>query len=207
MGRYREAVCRICRREGAKLFLKGERCNTPKCAFERRSYPPGQHGQSRRKKISDYGTQLREKQKLRHIYRLSESQFRGIFEEASRRKGVTGEALLVLLERRLDNVIFRLGLCTSRNQARLQVSQRHFLVNNKPVNIPSYQTHIGDVISIKPKSRDNPALQHSLSLGRRIPSWLQWDPDSLSGRVLSLPAREEIDTLVAEQLVVEYYSR
>ncbi|NIM05550.1 MAG: 30S ribosomal protein S4 [Armatimonadetes bacterium] len=207
MGRFCEPMCRICRREGAKLFLKGERCYTPKCAFERRTYPPGQHGQARRRKISDYGAQLREKQKLRHTYRLSERQFHRIFEQASKMKGVTGEAFLTLLERRLDNIVFRLGLASSRNQARIQVSHGHFQVNGRWVNIPSYLVKAGDVISIAPKSRQKPAIQHALSMGRPVPAWLQWDPDSFSGRVINLPSRGEIDTQVAEQLVVEYYSR
>jgi len=207
MGRYREALCRICRREGAKLFLKGERCYTPKCSFERRPYPPGQHGQSRRRKISDFGTQLREKQKLRQSYRLSEKQFKGLFNAASRRKGVTGEAFLALLERRLDNVVYRLGLCTSRNQARMLVAQGHFLVNGRRMTIPSYCTEMGDEITVRPKSRQASAIQHAVSLGRQAPSWLSWEPETMTGRVMSLPGREEIDTEVAEQLVVEYYSR
>lgn len=207
MGRYRGPLCRICRREGGNLFLKGERCLGPKCGFARRPYPPGQHGQGRRKKISDYGTQLREKQKLRQIYRLSESQFRHIFDQASARKGVTGEALLEFLERRLDNIVFRLGLATSRNQARVLVSQKHFAVNGRNTNIPSYLVEAGDVVSVAPLSRNNPAVQHALSLGRRVPGWLQLETESLSGRVVNLPRRDEIDTAVAEQLVVEYYSR
>jgi small subunit ribosomal protein S4 len=207
MGRYLEGVCRICRREGAKLFLKGERCYLSKCAFERRPYPPGQHGQRRKTKISDYGTQLREKQKLRQIYRLSEQQFHHLFEDAFRSKGVTGEALLVLLERRLDNVVFRLGMTTSRTQARLLVGQRHFLVNGRSVNIPSFRVKEGDVISLHSKSRQNPFVLHALSLGRGVPGWLQLDQEAPAGKVVTLPTRQEIDTEVTEQLVVEYYSR
>jgi small subunit ribosomal protein S4 len=207
MGRYREALCRICRREGAKLFLKGERCNSPKCAFERRPYPPGQASQSRRKKLSDYGTQLREKQKTRQIYRLSEHQFHRAFETASRRKGITGEAMLGLLERRLDNVVYRLGFGTSRNQARLLVGHGHFMVNGKKANIPSILLREGDIIAPTAHSRQNPAMQHALSLSKAVPSWLLLDRDTLSGRVVTLPRREDIDTQVAEQLVVEYYSR
>lgn len=208
MGRYIGPLCRICRREGIKLFLKGERCYTPKCGIEKRPYPPGQHGQGRKKKISNYGTQLREKQKLRQIYRLSESQFHGIFEEASRAKGVTGDVLLTLLERRLDNVVYRLGLSSSRNQARMQLTQGHFMVNGRPVNIPSFVVRAGDVVSIAPASRQNPVLQHALSLNRHVPIWLSWDPAALAGRVVNLPNREDIgDIPVQEQLVVEFYSR
>jgi small subunit ribosomal protein S4 len=207
MGRYREALCRICRREGAKLFLKGERCTSPKCAFERRPYPPGQTSQSRRKKISDYGTQLREKQKTRQIYRLSEHQFHRAFASASRRKGITGELMLTLLERRLDNIVYRLGLGTSRNQARLLVSHGHFLINGKKANIPSILLREGDMVAVSPTSRQNPAILHAVSLERAVPSWLQLDKDGLTGRMVTLPRREDIDTQVAEQLVVEYYSR
>jgi small subunit ribosomal protein S4 len=207
MGRYRGGLCRICRREGAKLFLKGERCYTPKCAFERRPYPPGQHGQGRRAKISDYGTQLRAKQMLRQIYRLSEDQFHSLFEDAVRAGGVTGETFLVLLERRLDNVVFRLGLAANRNQARLLVDQRHFLVNGRSVNIPSYRVKEGDVVSVASKSRTNPAIMRAVALGRPRAGWLDWDEAALAGRIASLPARAEIEIPVEEQLVVEYYSR
>jgi small subunit ribosomal protein S4 len=207
MGRYHDALCRICRREGAKLLLKGARCYSPKCSFERRPYAPGEHGQSRKRKISDYGTQLREKQKLRNTYRLSENQFQRVFEEASRRKGITGEALLSLLERRLDNVVYRLGLASSRNEARTQVGHGHFQVNGRRVNIPSFLVKAGDVVAVAPESRQKPPIAHALSLSKETPSWLQWDSDSLSGRVINLPSRGEIDCQVAEQLVVEYYSR
>lgn len=207
MGRYRGPLCRICRREGAKLFLKGERCYTASCGFERRPYPPGQHGQGRRAKISNYGTQLREKQKLRQIYRLSEHQFHELFEDAARTPGVTGENLLALLERRLDNVVFRLGLASSRNQARLTVDQRHILVNGRSVNIPSYRVREGDVIAVASNSRKHPSIIRALSLGRPVPGWLSWDETAMEGRIVGMPARQDIDSQVAEQLVVEFYSR
>jgi small subunit ribosomal protein S4 len=207
MGRYRGPLCRICRREGSKLFLKGERCYTASCGFERRPYPPGQHGQGRKAKISNYGTQLREKQKLRQIYRLSEHQFHQLFEDAAKTSGVTGENLLSLLERRLDNVVFRLGLANSRNQARLTVGQRHITVNGKSVNIPSFRIREGDVVSVDPKSRQHPTIVRALSLNRPMPGWLTWDEAAMAGRVVSLPTRQDIDSQVAEQLVVEFYSR
>jgi len=208
MARYTEASCRQCRREGVRLFLKGDRCYTPKCAVERRTYPPGQHGQGRRK-MSDYGLQLREKQKLRKIYGVLERQFRGYFKEAGRRPGVTGENLLQLLERRLDNAIYRLGFASSRSQARQLAAHGHFTVNGRRINVPSYLVRPGDVIDVVAASRQIEPIQVSLSAvgGRRMPEWLQLDADNLRGRVLALPRRQDIDVEAQEQLVVEYYSR
>lgn len=208
MARYRGSVCRLCRRESTKLFLKGERCFTDKCALERRPYPPGQHGQKRAKK-TEYGLLLREKQKLRRIYGVLESQFRRYFAEAERRKGVTGEILLVLLERRLDNVVYRMGFANSRNQARQLVRHGHVIVNGRKVNIPSYQVKVGDVIKIKEKSREIPFLKEALEgIARRgIPSWLEVDAERLEGRIKAMPTREEIAIPVQEQLIVEFYSK
>jgi small subunit ribosomal protein S4 len=208
MARYTDARCRQCRREGVRLFLKGDRCYTPKCAVERRTYPPGQHGQGRRK-MSDYGLQLREKQKLRKIYGVLERQFRRYFAQAERRAGVTGETLLQLLERRLDNVVYRLGFAGSRSQARQLVAHGHFLVNGKPVNIPSYQVKPDDLIEVTQGSRQLEPIQVSLSAvgSRRMPEWLELDVENLRGRIVSLPRREDIDVEAQEQLVVEYYSR
>jgi small subunit ribosomal protein S4 len=208
MARDTDARCRQCRREGVRLFLKGDRCYTPKCAVERRTYPPGQHGQGRRK-MSDYGLQLREKQKLRKIYGVLERQFRRYFAQAERRAGVTGETLLQLLERRLDNVVYRLGFAGSRSQARQLVAHGHFLVNGKPVNIPSYQVKPDDLIEVTQGSRQLEPIQVSLSAvgSRRMPEWLELDVENLRGRIVSLPRREDIDVEAQEQLVVEYYSR
>ncbi len=208
MARYRGPVCRLCRREGAKLFLKGDRCYTDKCPMERRPYPPGQHGQMRRKK-TEYALLLREKQKLKRIYGLLEGQFRSYFEEAERQKGVTGENLLILLERRLDNVVYRLGFANSRAQARQLVRHGHILVNNKKVNIPSYLVNIGDEIAIKEKSREIPFIKEALEgIARRgVPSWLEMDYDNFKGRVKTKPTREEIAIPVQEQLIVEFYSK
>lgn len=209
MARYTDARCRQCRREGVRLFLKGDRCYTPKCAVERRTYPPGQHGQGRRRKMSDYGLQLREKQKLRKIYGVLERQFRGYFERAERRPGVTGESLLQLLELRLDNVVYRLGFAGSRSQARQLVSHAHFRVNGRMVNVASYATKPGDVIEVRGSSRQLEPIQVSLSAvgSRRMPEWLELELENLRGRILSLPRREDIDVEAQEQLVVEYYSR
>lgn len=208
MARYTGAVCRICRREGMKLYLKGERCYTPKCGVERRGYPPGMHGQSRRK-MSDYGLQLREKQKTRRIYGILERPFRRYFKAAERSRGVTGDALLQHLERRLDNVVFRLGLASSRAQARQMVAHRHFTVNGRRVSIPSHQVRVGDIVEVVPASRQSPLILNAMAQtgGRRIPSWLEFNPGEMRARVISLPPREDIDTPVQEQLVVEYYSR
>jgi small subunit ribosomal protein S4 len=190
-----------------KLFLKGERCYTSKCAIERRKYAPGQHGQKQRK-LEEYGIQLREKQKLKRIYRLMERQFRNYYNEAVRRKGVTGEILLQLLESRLDNVVYRLGFGLSRRQARQFVNHGHFLVNGKRVNIPSYMLKPGDTVTVAPSSREAGGIQEAArtSAGRRTPAWLGVSPEELRGQVLSVPSRDQIDTQVEEQLVVEYYS-
>ncbi len=202
------AVCRMCRREGMKLFLKGERCYSRKCSFERRSYPPGQHGQTRPGKIKEYGAQLREKQKLRRIYGVRETQLRIYIREALRRRGVTGETLLQLLESRLDNVVYRLGFASSRAMARELVSHGHFLVNGQKVNTPSYLVKPGDVIEVKPKSKDIIPIVESLqATAGRVPPWLELDVEEKKGRVLRLPSREEIDTQVDETLIVEFYSR
>lgn len=204
-----EAVCRLCRREGAKLFLKGERCYSRKCAFERRSYPPGQHGQSGTTKIKEYGVQLREKQKLRRIYGVRERQFRLYLKEAMRRRGVTGETLLQLLESRLDNVVYRLGFAASRAQARELVSHGHFMVNSRKVNTPSYLVRPGDVVEVADKSKDLLPIVSSLesSAGGRVPPWLELNEEKRQGTVLRVPTRDEIDTQVEETLVVEFYSR
>ncbi len=208
MAVYSGPVCRLCRRDGVKLFLKGERCYTSKCAIERRKYPPGQHGQ-RQRKLADYGIQLREKQKLKRIYRILERQFRSYFKEAVRRKGVTGEILLQLLELRLDNAVYRMGMGLSRRQARQLVNHEHFLVNGRKVNVPSYQLRPGDVIAVTETSKKAGAIVEALAAtgGRRTPEWLTLDVNAMSGQVLAVPTREQIDTQVNEALIVEFYSR
>ena len=208
MARYTEAACRLCRREGEKLYLKGERCYSNKCSVGRRSYAPGQHGQDR-KKISEYGIQLREKQKLRRIYGILERQFAGYFALAERKKGITGENLLQILESRLDNVVYRLGYASSRKEARQLVRHGHFLVNGKKVNIPSFLVKTGDVISIKESSLDSPKLKEILedASGRTVPEWLEVDLNNHSGKVKNLPMREQIDIPIQEHLIVELYSR
>jgi len=208
MARYTGPVCRICRRQGMKLFLKGQRCFGPKCAVERRKYPPGEHGQGRRK-ISEFGLQLAEKQKIRSIYGVLERQFRKHFEEAERRPGMTGANLLAILESRLDNVIYRLGFATSRPQARQIVRHGHVTLNGRKTNIPSALVREGDVVGVVPKSRDNEyfsILKGDLT-EKSVPRWLTLEATALQGRVTSAPAREDIDTTVNEQLVVEFYSR
>ncbi len=209
MARYRGAVCRQCRREKLKLFLKGDRCYSDKCAFERRSFAPGQHGQARMRKVSDYAIQLREKQKVRRIYGMLEGQFRKYFEIAEGRKGVTGENLLQLLERRLDNTVYRLGFSCSRNQARQMIKHNHFLVNGRKVNIPSFMVSVNDIISLKEKSRKIDVVNESLAaVARRgIPSWLELDQDNYKATVKSLPDRQEITMPIQEQLIVELYSK
>lgn len=211
MARYVGPVCRLCRREGMKLFLKGERCYTEKCAIEKRNFPPGQHGNAkmRKAKLVGYGVQLREKQKVKRIYGVLEDQFRGYFETADRQRGITGETLLQLLERRLDNVTYRLGLGTSRPQARQLVRHGHFLVNGRKVDVPSYLVKVGDVLTVRQTSRQTPAILHAIEevKGRGIPEWLSFDPAGLSGRVVSLPTREQINLPVQEQLIVELYSK
>lgn len=211
MARYIDPVCRLCRTEGEKLFLKGDRCFTPKCSFERRSYPPGVHGRQGqfRRKESDYGNQLREKQKVRRLYGVFERQFRRYFQEAQRQKGLTGANLLTILESRLDNVIYRLGLASSRAQARQLVSHGHFEVNGRKTNIPSFIVSEGDMISVRANSRKTNFFKEvakSIDEGR-VPGWLSLNEAELSGRVVSKPAREHIDVTLNEQLIVEYYSR
>ena len=206
MARYTESVCRLCRREGAKLYLKGSRCYTKKCAFERRPTPPGQHG-VRRRKVGDYGLQLREKQKVRRVYGVLERQFRGYFDEAEQRPGVTGESLLRSLETRLDNVVYRLGFAASRAQARQLVRHGHFSVNGRRVNIPSYQVRPDDVITLKSGSTAEQVIRDATDLTAAVAPWLQADHEGLTGKVLKWPEREEIDTPVQEQLIVELYSK
>jgi len=208
MARYTGAVCRQCRREGQKLYLKGDRCYTPKCGVDRRAYAPGQHGQGR-KKVSEYGLQLREKQKARRIYGILEGQFRRYFARAERQPGVTGENLLRLLERRLDNVIYRLGLGASRNEARQLVRHGHFVVNGRKVNIPSYLLRVGDVITVRDKSKESPRVKELLERAaeRTPPAWLELEADQAIARVVALPARDQIDAPVQEHLIVELYSR
>jgi len=198
----------LCRRENLKLFLKGERCYTEKCAIDRRNYAPGQHGQNRRK-FSDYGAQLREKQKVKRLYGLLESQFRNTFKEADRQKGITGEVLLFLLERRLDNAVYRLGFANSRNEARQLVRHSHFSVNQSKVNIPSYLVKPGDVIEVREKSKKVVRIQEALEgVARRgIPQWLELDKDQMKGSVKSMPTREEITIPIQEKLIVELYSK
>ena len=198
--------CRQCRREGLKLFLKGEKCLTEKCPVERRSYPPGEHGRGRIKQ-SEYLLQLREKQKARRYYGILEDQFRGYYNKASRQSGITGEALLRMLEIRLDNVVYRLGFAASRAQARQLIRHGHFHVNGRRVNIPSYQVRVGDVISMKPGSGAETVIRDATDLTASVAPWLQADHDNLTGKVLKLPERDEIDAPVQEQLIVELYSK
>ncbi len=208
MSRYRGSVCRQCRRENMKLFLKGDRCFSDKCSFDRRGYPPGEHGQ-KRGKLSDYGIQLREKQKVRRMYGISEKQFRIDFKEADRLKGITGANLLRLLETRLDNTVFKLGFVSSRNQGRHFVRHNHFKVNGRKVNIPSYRIKKGDVIELKEGSRNIQAIVDSLDavVRRGIPQWLELDKDNWKGEVKGLPAREDVALPIQEQLIVELYSK
>lgn len=209
MARYREAVCRLCRREGIKLFLKGQRCLTGKCAIEKRNFQPGQHGKARRPKIVGYGLQLREKQKVRRLYGILEDQFRGYFEKAASMKGITGENLLVMLERRLDNVVYRMGLATSRAGARQLVRHGHVLVAGRKVNIPSYQVSPGQEISVRERSRKVPALLQALDFAgsRGVPPWLAFDRENFKGAVVSLPKREDVNFPIQEQMIVELYSK
>jgi small subunit ribosomal protein S4 len=208
MARYTESVCRLCRRQGVKLFLKGDKCFGPKCPVERRNYAPGEHGQ-RRRKISDYGIQLKEKQKIKDIYGVLERQFRKTFEQAERRPGITGENLLQILEMRLDNIVYRFGWASSRPQARQLVRHGHFKLNGRKTDIPSAQVKPGDTVSIREESRDSEYFQTVVPTmaKKTIPKWLSLDPEGFSGRAITVPTREEIDTNVSEQLVVEYYSR
>ena len=208
MARYTDSVCRLCRRENLKLFLKGERCYTDKCAIERRNYPPGQHGQGR-PKFSEYSIQLREKQKVKRIYGLLEKQFRRTFSEANRTKGITGETLLTLLERRLDNVAYRMGFASSRPEARTLVRHGHILVNGRKINIPSYTVRAGDVISVRERSRQIGRVVSALegSQRRGVPDWAEVDREAVSGRVKILPARSDVTMPINEKLIVELYSK
>ena len=206
MARYTDANCRLCRREGQKLFLKGDRCYSTKCAMERRGYAPGQHGQGR-SKASDYALQLREKQKTKRFYGLQETQFRNLFDKADRKSGITGENLLIMLETTLDNVVFRLGFASSRKEARQLVNHGHFTVNGKKVNIPSYTVKPGDVIKVKEKSTNSPKFKEVKEMTITVPEWVSVDVEKLEGKVLSVPTREQIDTPVAEHLIVELYSK
>lgn len=208
MARYRESVCRLCRREGAKLFLKGDRCYSDKCAVERRPYPPGVHG-TRRIKQSDYGIQLREKQKAKRIYGVMEAQFRNYFKMADRQKGVTGENLLVILERRLDSTVFRLGFATSRADARQLIKHGHVMVNGRKVNIPSFLLRPGDAVEIREKSRKTVRIKEAMLSAERksVPAWLELEAPSFRGMFKNFPTREEIALPVQEQLIVELYSK
>jgi small subunit ribosomal protein S4 len=210
MARYRDAVCRLCRREGGKLFLKGDRCFKPSCAIEKRgTNPPGQHGGARRKMLAGYGQQLREKQKVKRIYFVLEKQFRNYFEKALRQKGVTGENLLFLLERRLDNVVYRAGFSTSRRQSRQLVNHGHIEVNGRKVDIPSFQVKVGDIVTVKNKSVKNAHVEGAwqTAVGRGRPNWISADDKGLSVSISGLPKREDIDANINEQLIVELYSK
>lgn len=209
MARYVGPVCRLCRREGMKLFLKGERCYGERCAVERRNVPPGHHGKGRKAKLQGYGLQLREKQRVKRMYGVLEGQFRRYFKEADRRKGITGETLLQLLERRLDNVVYRLGFATSRPQARQLVRHGHFLVNGRRADIPSYSLRTGDQVSVKTTSAKNAAIAYAMEevKGRGIPEWLELDVEGQAGRLASIPTREQLNLPVQEQLIVELYSK
>ena len=209
MARYKDAVCRLCRREGMKLFLKGAKCFTDKCPIEKRNFAPGQHGKDRKAKIVGYGLQLREKQKAKRIYFAQEGQFRNYFEKATRSKGVTGEILLQQLERRLDNIVYRLGFAVARRQARQLVRHGHVSVNGRKVNIPSYQVHVGDEIAIREGSNKLTVLEVAKDFAshQTAPAWLEIDRDGYKGRVLALPKREDINLPINEQLIVELYSK
>lgn len=211
MARYTDAVCKLCRREGMKLFLKGERCLSPKCAIERRNYPPGVHGKKQqfRRKMSDYGLQLREKQKARRVYGILERQFQRYFREAQKRPGLTGENLLQLLECRLDNMVYRMGFADSRAQARQLVNHGHFTVNGVRADIASYLVKAGDVVAVRESSRNNEYFKYAAEAmeHKRIAEWLDVNPAQLVGRVNAVPERAQIDIPVNEQLIVEYYSR
>jgi small subunit ribosomal protein S4 len=209
MARYIGPVCRLCRREGMKLFLKGERCYGEKCGIEKRNVAPGQHGRARKAKLVGYGVQLREKQKVKRTYGVLENQFRRYFAEADRQKGITGELLLQMLERRLDNVVYRLGFATSRAQARQLVRHGHFTVNGKKVDIPSYQVRLGDQVAVRQGSIENATIQHAMEevKGRGVPEWLSLDGAVGTGRIAQLPSRAQINLPVQEQLIVELYSK
>ena len=208
MARYKDEQCRICRREGQKLFLKGSRCYTDKCSVTRRNYAPGEHGQGK-KKLSEYGMQLREKQKTKYFYGVGEKQFRKYFEMASNKKGITGENLLQILESRLDNVVYRAGFGTSRAQARQLVNHGHFDVNGRKVDIPSYLVKTGDVITVREIKKDNKTIKENIEVNKAkpVPAWLEKDNEKLSGKVIRLSAREDIDLPIEEHLIVELYSK
>lgn len=208
MARYLDASCRLCRREGAKLYLKGDRCYSEKCAFSRKGYPPGAHGRGRQK-VSEYGMQLREKQKARRIYGVLERQFKRYFAEADRRKGITGETLLEILESRLDNIVYRMGLARARTDARQLIRHGHYTVNGKKVNIPSYLTKPGDTIAVREKSKNSPFFKELAEWGaaQGTVNWLEVDRGSMSGKVVRFPSRDELDVPIAEHLIVELYSR
>ena len=207
MAVYRDAKCKLCRREGAKLFLKGEKCYMEKCPFNKRPLPPGQHGAGR-KKVSEYGQQLREKQKVKRIYGVQEGQFHHYYEVADRMKGITGENMLSLLERRLDNVVFRMGVGASRTQARQLVNHAHFTVNGRTVTVPSYSIRVGDVIAVKENRKNNKFFEQIKTMKvANMPKWLEFDPEKLEGKVLALPTREDIDSQIAEHMIVELYSK
>jgi len=209
LARYREAVCRLCRREGQKLFLKGQRCLADKCAIEKRNFPPGEHGKARRPKPMGYGIQLREKQKVRRFYQVLENQFRNYFEKAASRKGVTGELLLMMLEQRLDNVVYRMGLGASRAEARQLVRHGHIEVSGKKVSIPSFQVAPGQTIAVREKSRNLQLIQRALDLAgnRSVPAWLAFDRENLKAQVVSAPKREDVSFPIQEQMIVELYSK
>ncbi len=209
MARYNKAVCRLCRRENTKLFLKGDRCYTDRCSFERRSQAPGQHGGRRGGKVSDFGIQLREKQKVKRIYGVLEKQFRRYYSKAEKQKGITGTNLLIFLERRLDNVVHRMGFASSRNQARQLVRHKHFTVNGKNLDIPSYLVNIGDLVEVKENSRKTPGILEAMEtvVRREIPGWLEVDASNYRGTVKTFPAREELTMPINEQLIVELYSK
>ncbi len=209
MARYKDAVCRLCRREGMKLFLKGAKCFSDKCPVEKRNFAPGQHGKDRRAKVVGYGLQLREKQKTKRIYFMNENQFRNYFEEATRSKGVTGELLLQQLESRLDNVVYRLGFASSRRQARQLVRHGHIQVNGRKVDIPSYEVRVGQEISVRERSRKLPIVEQAreFTSHQAAPNWIEVDRENLKGRVTALPKREDINLPVNEQLIVELYSK
>lgn len=209
MARYIGPVCRLCRREGIKLFLKGERCYTEKCAIEKRNFVPGQHGKARKAKLAGYGLQLREKQKVKRIYGVLENQFRRYFESAARQRGITGDLLLQMLECRLDNVVYRLGFATSRSQGRQLVRHGHFSVNGRKVDIPSYQVKEGDIVSVRDRSKQSAAVMHAMDevKGRGIPEWLELRSEQIAGRIVSRPTRAQINLPVQEQLIVELYSK
>ena len=206
MSRYTDANCKLCRREGQKLFLKGERCYSTKCALEKRNYAPGQHGQAR-KKQSEYGNQLREKQKAKRFYGVQETQFRNLFDKAAKKSGKTGDNLLIMLETRLDNAVFRLGFAASRKEARQLVTHGHFTINGKKANIPSMEVKAGDVIAVKSRSQQSPKFKEIKEMQITVPQWMDVDVNKLEGKILALPTREQIDTPIAEHLIVELYSK